>query len=394
VPPLANSAAVIDAARAALPTDFLTRHIRFAEADRALPPTAPLPPGSRLSNEPAWVRIDKARLAARQLADRPHGRYQNTWNRDIFSTLIPHVQRPREVVGLLQWDAVSEASAGNVDIALTDCRAMVNAGRSLHDEPAAISQLVRIACGMVGVQTGRRVLALGQGSEKELKALAEALREEDAARIFALVARSERAAMHRVFTAAAAGDLPEMPAGTPPEEAEVYRRLPKGPPARTAHVWAVRHMNRLLEIESLPSHEQPAAIREWEETIKREAPPGAKDLLPSAVKIGGACRRYQASLRSAIAALAAERFRAAQGRWPESLTRLVPEYLTAVPLDPEDGQPLRFRRLPDGIVIYGVGTDGKDDGGAVLVTDPKDTPPDIGFRLWDADRRGKPADGP
>ena len=41
----------------------------------------------------------------------------------------------------------------------------------------------------------------------------------------------------------------------------------------------------------------------------------------------------------------------------------MPLYLNAVPADPFDGQPLRFKRLSKGYVIYSVGSDGRDDGG-------------------------------
>ncbi len=50
------------------------------------------------------------------------------------------------------------------------------------------------------------------------------------------------------------------------------------------------------------------------------------------------------------------------GELPESLTSLVPEYLSEVPKDPFDGKPLRYS--PDKRVVYSVGMDLKDSGGA------------------------------
>jgi hypothetical protein len=64
-----------------------------------------------------------------------------------------------------------------------------------------------------------------------------------------------------------------------------------------------------------------------------------------------------------MAALAVERFRLAQAQLPESLNELVPQFLSAVPIDPFDGQPLRYHRLIKGYLIYSVGADGHDDGG-------------------------------
>lgn len=34
-----------------------------------------------------------------------------------------------------------------------------------------------------------------------------------------------------------------------------------------------------------------------------------------------------------------------------------------VPIDPYDGEPLRYRRLDPGFVVYSTGINGRDDGG-------------------------------
>ena len=60
------------------------------------------------------------------------------------------------------------------------------------------------------------------------------------------------------------------------------------------------------------------------------------------------------------------------------------------------GKPLRFRRLPDGVVIYAVGFDLTDDGGKLdrvsrLPGSARAAAPatgvDVGVRLWDASCR-------
>ena len=49
----------------------------------------------------------------------------------------------------------------------------------------------------------------------------------------------------------------------------------------------------------------------------------------------------------ALVALALERFRLATGGLPETLDQLVPEYLEAVPVDPFEGNPIRYERRPN-----------------------------------------------
>ena len=63
-------------------------------------------------------------------------------------------------------------------------------------------------------------------------------------------------------------------------------------------------------------------------------------------------------------AFAIERFRLAHEQaLPHALPELVPAYLPAVPRDPFDEQPLRFKKLPRGYVVYSIGPEGVDDGG-------------------------------
>lgn len=41
----------------------------------------------------------------------------------------------------------------------------------------------------------------------------------------------------------------------------------------------------------------------------------------------------------------------------------MPDTLPAIPEDPFDEQPLRYRRLPQGFLVYSIGPDFADDGG-------------------------------
>ncbi|NLH16717.1 MAG: hypothetical protein GX455_09065 [Phycisphaerae bacterium] len=73
--------------------------------------------------------------------------------------------------------------------------------------------------------------------------------------------------------------------------------------------------------------------------------------------------QIEAGFDSVRISIAIERFRLETGKLPERLEELTPKYMEKVPIDPFDGQPLRFKRLEKGYVIYSIGEDGKDDGG-------------------------------
>ena len=85
---------------------------------------------------------------------------------------------------------------------------------------------------------------------------------------------------------------------------------------------------------------------------------------PSVEKATIKIATQEARRRTAIVAIAAEQYRLANnGRLPEELRDLVTGYLPQIPVDPFDGGPLRFKKLPTGFVVYSIGPDRVDDGG-------------------------------
>jgi hypothetical protein len=74
--------------------------------------------------------------------------------------------------------------------------------------------------------------------------------------------------------------------------------------------------------------------------------------------------RAETTKQVAVAAIGLKRYQVKHGNYPPDLNSLVPEFLAEIPLDPVDGQPLRYRRNGDGtFLLYSVGENGKDDGG-------------------------------
>jgi hypothetical protein len=65
-------------------------------------------------------------------------------------------------------------------------------------------------------------------------------------------------------------------------------------------------------------------------------------------------------------AIALERFRLAHGSFPETLDELVPQFLSALPVDLYTQKPLIYRRKEGGtFLLYGVGKNRVDDGGKI-----------------------------
>jgi hypothetical protein len=77
----------------------------------------------------------------------------------------------------------------------------------------------------------------------------------------------------------------------------------------------------------------------------------------------------QATVNLARTACALERRRLAQGKYPQTLDVLAPQFIAKVPHDPIGGQPLHYRPTDDGqFILYSVGWNEEDDGGVVSST--------------------------
>lgn len=95
--------------------------------------------------------------------------------------------------------------------------------------------------------------------------------------------------------------------------------------------------------------------------------PGASPvvrLMAPAIGHSSAVRRSNRTVMDAAAvAVALNRYRVEQGQWPATLDALVPKYLTSVPRDPFDGQPLRYELRDGAPLLWSIGNDRIDDGG-------------------------------
>jgi hypothetical protein len=305
---------------------------------------------------------------------------------------MPHVQEAREVARLLALDALQRAFDGDMDGAVRSCQAALNAGRSLGDEPSLMSQLSRAACTREALHALEQTLAQGEAPAPALEDLQRLLAEEAEEPLELRAARSDRVMFYQCLEVMRSGRFNRAgyalaPSALGPTVDDVGDRLK----AKSCQPAYLRYFNEVVEISKLPTEhqqEQLAALREPRENLPKflEALTRGGEW----PKLAQTFHRGKAQLRCAVAALAAERYRLAEGHWPESLDALVPRYLAAVPTDPFDGQPLRLKRSEDGLVIYSVGADRKDDGGNVSRQWDQPQGTDVGFRLWDVAQRGKP----
>jgi hypothetical protein len=75
--------------------------------------------------------------------------------------------------------------------------------------------------------------------------------------------------------------------------------------------------------------------------------------------------RALAQIRLLETAFALQRHFRKYGSYPATLVALVPEFLPAPPIDPFSGEALKWRPSSDGPLLWSIGPNALDDGGAV-----------------------------
>jgi hypothetical protein len=86
--------------------------------------------------------------------------------------------------------------------------------------------------------------------------------------------------------------------------------------------------------------------------------------LPALGKIPLKAATAQTATDPVALACALERYRLANGHYPETLAALAPRFVSQLPNDVVTGKPVVYHRLSDGeFQLYSIGWDGKDDGG-------------------------------
>jgi hypothetical protein len=239
-----------------------------------------------------------------------------------------------------------------------------------------------------------RTLAQGAPSEPALRAAQDLVqREADAAQPLLLAAmRGERAGAHRCLEAIKGGEMAVRNLADghgSPSFTEYIEDWVSDLNAQGAHGPLLRVFNEYVEIAKLPLDEQAERYAAIDPHSWGIGAVGSL-LLIDARKAHQAALRSQALCRCMVAILATERYRRAQGRWPDKLDDLCPAYLAAVPNDPYGKGPLRYRRLDDGMVIYSLGVSGTDRDGRLDRKKPNAADANLGFRLWDVEHRRSP----
>lgn len=288
-----------------------------------------------------------------------------------INTQLPYTQAVRNVARLLTLDAHVSARNGNPSQALEDIKAIFALSDALRGEPIVISQLVRLAIHATGLEAVQELLPLCSWSDDELESIQSAIRSARYKEELASAFCGERAVC---LTAMAA--------------------MPLGPFRQTNAIEALRLFERSLDGFAKPWPEALSRqhdisrqlIANNRSTLNRIRLAGVLLLMPALETAATAGARAEARRRCAVAALAVERLRRQKREIPNSLAAIDPALfgsngqLSTEFVDPFNGDPLRYMIEETRIVIYSVGDNGQDDGGACQ-PDDQNRLLDVGFEL-------------
>jgi hypothetical protein len=339
---------------------------------------------------------------ARSVADYPRGEHVLQIGPTVIDTQLPETQAARSVAQLLQADAAIRAHDADVDGAIESCRAILNTGRSIGDEPFLISQLARVAIGRTATSAARRVLGQGEPSDASLGRLQTLVLDEAGQPLSFFAIRGERAAMTEVIRRIGSGeispaDLTEgatKSSGVLPRAVASFAGLFTGNQQAVALEW----MNDAVAIARRPSAEQATLWQNWNANISSVARSRFGRftatlpllLAPGMSSASHAFGNYQADLGATAILIAAERHRRKTGNWPISIAAIDRSILPSAPIDPHTGQAFHLERHDGQIVVYSVGSNLVDEHGAEPPKRGNNRgPDDVSARAWDVSVRGR-----
>ena len=126
-----------------------------------------------------------------------------------------------------------------------------------------------------------------------------------------------------------------------------------------------RMMKQAQLLAQRPYYEVAPNWEVWDRTILTQGPGIiARLIIPTAQRCAPLAAEGDAAHQLARLALATTEYRLKHGKYPDTLEALAPQHLAAIPRDPFDGQPLRLKRDGKDVLLYSIGRDLKDDGGA------------------------------
>ena len=320
--------------------------------------------------ESAFYESDLAKLA--DDLKRPHCRF-NIRYEDGFAAVLPHLSTMKNAATLFALSSAQRLSKGDTTGAWQDTLNGIRLGEQLRTEPFLISQLVRIAILEINFQTYWEGQVNRQWSAEQLTAFQETFQSIDLLAGMESAIRAERNMINHWFTSVAQG-------GT---QAQGFDELNSSLDYVPAFIFYSNQyqINRILTEIILPGIDvsnhrlNVHQFKKMEEEMLdlkssflsfRHAI--ALMMLPGLDKYALKVSQTQAALDQSAIVAALERYRLAEGSYPEKLAALMPKFIAKIPGDLFHEQGLVYRINEDNsFTLYSTGYNGTDDSGEFFI---------------------------
>jgi hypothetical protein len=337
------------------------------------------------------IDLEKNRQALELLhraAERTQCRYP-VHLKDGQAAMMTHLPPISNCALLLEREAIVNATKGRTGPAIQSVLDGLRLARSLESEPTLISQMRRLKT-IANAMAGFDVVAnSGTFSESDLARLQTAFEEAENADAAAMARgyAGDRCATVDMFvmsTREAAMCLRTVGIETRASGVAAYRRSSTN---LADLAFCLDQFSNIVAMAKMPFPDCLNAVDRWAAQLDDPRSKGylvssSAHFINSAKQLGNEAG-ILAELRTARVAMAIERYRLAHNTLPANLNALVPKYLSAVPVDPFDGKPLRYKKgTPKGYAVYSVGFDRQDDNGTKLTAKtPRGAKYDVVFAM-------------
>jgi len=337
------------------------------------------------------LKIDEAIFVELRAASlRPHSQYPIKYNLDDpWGSLLPHLINVRFVCQRLQLKACAELAASHSEEALADVELLLRLADTVKEEPFVVSYLLRMACVQLAVQPVWEGLAEHAWTDAQLQTLQARFQQYNFVADMKRPFDCERAAgaltVDLIRKRGLALLVEWIGPGSPTSADRKFANwcggfIPRG----WYYLEQVNHC-RLYEMQLNGAYDptkkriSPARVKANVLALEKEISSGsvgktingflqhhmiAALFLPALNKIPLKAAMAQTATDQVALACALERYRLANGSFPETLDALAPKFISQLPADVITGKPGVYRRASDGqFLLYSVGWDEKDDGG-------------------------------
>jgi hypothetical protein len=353
--------------------------------------SGPLNVASRAKAAPAVLaalETNEAMFAElRAASQRPYSRYPVNYDvEEPFAILLPHLSSVRNVCRRLQLKACAELAAGRSAEALADVKLMLRLADSIKEDPFLIDYLVRVACLQTAIEPVWEGLAERRWSDAQLQELQACFQWYDFVADLKRPLEVERAsglAILDLIRKHGLGYLIMLDGSGSPSSSDARAANWLGMVLPTSG-WLYLEQENLLRghqtlLDGTIDPPQRRVFPDRTEANGRELDRALKGgefaafirhrvmatlLLPALSRVVVKAATAQTVVDQAALACALERYRLANGQFPDTLDALVPRFISQLPHDVITGEPYKYRRTDDGqFVVYSVGWNEKDDGG-------------------------------